>query len=419
MTFRHLGDVLAEVEPLGQMFANAGYRLYLVGGIVRDLWIDEPLDAASDIDLTTNALPADIKRLVSPVAEALWSQGERFGTIGLRALGRDYEITTHRAESYASDSRKPQVTFGDDIAIDLSRRDFTVNAMAIELPDGELVDPYGGAADLEAGVLRTPLSAEISFSDDPLRMLRAARFGTKYSLDPVEELVASAEQLHDRLRIVAIERICIELRKLLDLPLASQGLQFLTDAGLLTEVLSYGQESANERVVSRLAQAIDVADRLPADWRLRLAGIGLTVYDDADGVRALCRRLKLSREHERFVTHTSRSARSALDAADTEPATVRRWIAACNDIAAALQLAQAVSPDGGAGGFVQAVNALVATESMHKVSVLDGETIMKELAIAPGPVVGQARAFLQDRCFELGPLTSEDQLELLRTWSQG
>jgi poly(A) polymerase len=138
VTFAHLDDVLDEVKPLSHLFDQAGYRLFLVGGAVRDQWLDEPLDASSDIDLTTNALPAEIKRIVAPFADDLWTQGEKFGTIGLRSAGRDFEITTHRAESYSSDSRKPTVSFGDDIGVDLSRRDFTVNAMAIELPDGVL-----------------------------------------------------------------------------------------------------------------------------------------------------------------------------------------------------------------------------------------------------------------------------------------
>ncbi|MDG1086873.1 MAG: CCA tRNA nucleotidyltransferase, partial [Acidimicrobiales bacterium] len=142
MTFTYLDDVLNEVEELSRLFADAGYRLFLVGGIVRDQWLDEPLIASSDIDLTTDALPAEIKRIVAPFAEDLWTQGEKFGTIGLRSSGRDFEITTHRAETYTSDSRKPIVSFGDIIDVDLSRRDFTVNAMAIELPGGDLVDPY-------------------------------------------------------------------------------------------------------------------------------------------------------------------------------------------------------------------------------------------------------------------------------------
>ena len=189
MSFRHLDAVVAEVTPLAERFAQAGHRLYLVGGIVRDLWLDRALDASSDIDLTTDASPATTKSLVTELAEAVWTQGERFGTIGILLAGRAIEITTHRAESYTPESRKPVVSFGDDITVDLSRRDFTVNAMAIEVPGAVLVDPWSGIEDLRAGWLRTPLAPEVSFTDDPLRMMRAARFAAKYGLEPGVELV--------------------------------------------------------------------------------------------------------------------------------------------------------------------------------------------------------------------------------------
>jgi len=416
MTFAHLDDVLAEVGPLGLLFNDAGYRLYLVGGIVRDQWLDAPLESSSDIDMTTDALPADIKRLVASIAEDLWTQGERFGTIGLRAGGRDYEITTHRAESYTSDSRKPVVCFGDDIIFDLSRRDFTVNAMAIELPGGDLVDPYGGASDLEAGLLRTPLGAELSFSDDPLRMLRAARFSTKYSLAPVDEIVSSAHALHQRLRIVAIERIGIELRRLLELDNAATGVKFLTDAGLMAEVLAYGQPALQETSLPRLATADQVVEQLPADWRMRLAGIGLTVFDDADGVRSLCDRLRLSRDHSRHVTRLARAAQQILGAADFEPATIRRWLASSEDHNDAIELARVLDPVAPVDAFERAVALLQSTEDTTAVSLLGGADVMHLLGVTPGPVVGRAQEFLRDRYFALGPLSDRTQADLLIEW---
>lgn len=175
--------VLDQVRPLAEAFTAADRPLYLVGGVVRDLLLGRDRPAGADIDLCTPALPAEIKQIVSPLAEAVWTQGERFGTIGLRHRGQDYEITTFRSEAYEPDSRKPEVAFGDTIEVDLSRRDFTVNAMALALPEPVLVDPHNGAADLAAGVLRTPLAAEVSFTDDPLRMLRAARFIAGYGLE--------------------------------------------------------------------------------------------------------------------------------------------------------------------------------------------------------------------------------------------
>jgi len=422
MTFSRLGEVLAEVEPLGTLFSDAGYRLFLVGGIVRDQMLDKPLDAASDIDLTTNALPAQIKKIVAPFADDLWTQGEKFGTIGLRAGGRDYEITTHRAESYTSDSRKPEVSFGDDIEVDLSRRDFTVNAMAIELPDGDLVDPNGGANDLEAGVLRTPLSAEISFTDDPLRMLRAARFATKYSLTPAPDLTKAAVEFHERLRIVAIERIGVELRRLLELDSALTGLEFLRDTGLLAEVLAYGDQSLVSTVESRLDRAVQLADSTPADWQLRLAAIGLAVFDDRDGVQAMCRRLRLSRDDERAVSGIARSVLGVIDADDLSAPTIRRWIVSNSrrdphrlDIAP-VALAYQLQGTGETGPFMDALEALTASEDVDDVTFLDGGAVMDLLGIAPGPAIGQAHAFLQERYFEQGPLDEAEQRDLLRSW---
>jgi poly(A) polymerase len=176
------GPVLDEVAPLASAFAAAGHRLYVVGGTVRDLLLgDASFTTADDIDLTTSARPDEIKACLNGVADAVWTQGERFGTIGARIGDRVYEITTFRAESYTDDSRKPHVVYADDVETDLARRDFTVNAMALEVTSTApvLVDPHDGAIDLATKVLRTPLSPEESFSDDPLRMLRAARFITR------------------------------------------------------------------------------------------------------------------------------------------------------------------------------------------------------------------------------------------------
>ncbi len=232
-----LQPVLDEVRPLAEAFAVAGYPLYLVGGIVRDLLLGRELGPEADIDLTTPARPDAIKVIVAPLVDAVWTQGERFGTIGVKVGTRTIEITTHRAESYAADSRKPEVSFGDDINEDLGRRDFTVNAMALRVPDPELIDPFGGAGDLAANRLRTPLSPEVSFTDDPLRMLRAARFIAGYGLEPEPDLVAAVRANAGRLEIVSAERIRDELDKLLVVPDPSAGLWFVVDTGLADHFL--------------------------------------------------------------------------------------------------------------------------------------------------------------------------------------
>jgi poly(A) polymerase len=228
--------VLEESQPLTDRFRGAGHRLFLVGGTVRDLILGAESDGVSgeiDFDFTTDARPDEIKRALSGWADSVWTQGERFGTIGAARDGRRYEITTHRAEAYHPDSRKPDVAFSDDIAADLSRRDFTINAMALELtsPTPTLVDPFHGAEDLARHVLRTPIGPDESFSDDPLRMLRAARFIARHRMEPEPGLTEAVTAMADRLSIVSAERIRDELDKLMVTPHPSAGLWFCVDTG--------------------------------------------------------------------------------------------------------------------------------------------------------------------------------------------
>jgi poly(A) polymerase len=228
--------VLRELEPLAERFNAAGFPVYLVGGAIRDLLLGS--GALDDLDLTTPARPEEIKKLVAGWADAVWTQGERFGTIGIKRGDRVIEITTHRAEAYDPDSRKPTVTFGEDIDLDLSRRDFTINAMALRLGQAPaLVDPYGGAVDLATRVLRTPLGPEISFSDDPLRMMRAARFAARFDLAPEPGLLAALKEMSGRLPIVSIERVRDEFDKLMMLPSPAAGLWLLVESGLADHFL--------------------------------------------------------------------------------------------------------------------------------------------------------------------------------------
>ena len=236
--------ILTLVSPVAERLRPKGHRLYLVGGVVRDLMLAKPnLTSAEssmlfhDIDLTTDARPDVIRRALEPSSSAMWTQGERFGTIGAQVDGRDLEVTTHRAEVYDPESRKPVVTFGDDLHTDLSRRDFTINAMAIDVVDEVLHDPYGGETDLAEGVLRTPLDPEIAFTDDPLRMLRAARFIPRFNLSVDEPLRVAVGQLRERLEIVSSERVHDELERLLAVSHPGAGLEFLSSTGLLTVVI--------------------------------------------------------------------------------------------------------------------------------------------------------------------------------------
>lgn len=246
MVPERLAPILRELAPVSERFREAGFRLYLVGGTVRDLFVPNG-KTDFDLDLTTDARPPEIKKCLEGWAESIWTQGEKFGTIGAHKLdeqtgvNRVYEITTFRAEAYTDDSRKPTVVFADDIEVDLSRRDFTVNAMALELTAGgdspELVDPFDGIGDLMSKSLKTPLSPEVSFSDDPLRMLRAARFIAGYELQPTEVLVSAVEDMASRLEIVSAERIRDELDKLMVVDHPAAGLWFLVETGLAEQFI--------------------------------------------------------------------------------------------------------------------------------------------------------------------------------------
>jgi poly(A) polymerase len=231
-----LRPILDDVRPLADRFTAGGFAVYLVGGVVRDLVLGR-VRAGGDLDLTTDARPEQSFALLSDWADSVWTQGQAFGTIGARKGETIFEITTHRAEAYREDSRKPHVVYADDVADDLARRDFTVNAMALRLPDVELIDPFGGVSDLGSGLLRTPLAPEVSFSDDPLRMLRAARFIAGFGLTPDAALVDAVRDLRARLEIVSAERIRDELSKLLVVDDPSAGLWFLADTSLADEFL--------------------------------------------------------------------------------------------------------------------------------------------------------------------------------------
>src|SRR5918995_6788523 len=206
-----LDRIAPVIDELGRRFADAGHELALVGGPVRDAMLGRQ---HNDLDLTTSARPEQTEKLLKGWADAIWDMGRAFGTIGCRKGDWQVEITTYRSEDYDPDSRKPSVDFGDTLGGDLGRRDFTVNAMAVRVPDREFEDPYGGVVDLAHRVLRTPGRPEDSFSDDPLRMLRAARFAAQLGFAVAPEVVAAMTAMAERISIVSAERVRDELVKL-------------------------------------------------------------------------------------------------------------------------------------------------------------------------------------------------------------
>ena len=436
--------VIDAVAPVTRRFTAAGHRLYLVGGIVRDLLAARPV-RRQDLDLTTDAEPTVVKDLVTPVASSLWTQGERFGTIGCIVEGQDLEITTHRAEHYAGDTRKPTVEFSDDVVADLSRRDFTINAIAIELTTASprLIDPFDGAGDLAAGVLRTPLDPVVSFSDDPLRMLRAARFIAGFGLEPVPELTAAVADMGERMAIVSRERVRDELVKLLASADPTTGLEFLRSTGLLRVVLP--DVAATTSLVDRggchsdaLAHTVAVVAR-SADRTARLVALLADPASLAPGVSraddGLGRRLRSLRFSNDTASSVSTAVRSqpALDAAleeRSDPSLRRFATAARDELATALELVRAQgltrsAVDGGAlTGTVDRVTERLAelsrTEDLRDIRpAVDGAAVMERLAIRPGPDVGAALAYLAERRIESGPRDADDELDdVSRWWSQ-
>ncbi|WP_420618297.1 CCA tRNA nucleotidyltransferase [Candidatus Poriferisocius sp.] len=405
MSLDRLAPVREEARELAERFAASGYRIYLVGGIVRDAMRNRPLDTAFDLDLTTDAQPEAVKSILEEWADTLWTQGERFGTIGARRGDRRVEITTHRTERYLPDSRKPEVAFADAIEADLSRRDFTINAMAVELPDGGLVDPFDGASDLEAGRLRTPLDPEETFSDDPLRMLRAARFLAQFDLTVEVNLVDAMRAMADRLSIVASERIRDELDRLLALDDPGPGFELLFKAGL------------GERVLGPVGDghaALALLRKVGHDPVVRLAALLADAGTPADVRSALSER-RATTEVSRAVFAVLKAARRAVEQPPQSIVELRRWVIDADaHLHQALMLATAL---GARGSLTSEVAALMQSEpDLCGPPVLDGEEIMGLLELEPGPAVGAAVEELRRHRLEFGPLTPVEARAHLLKW---
>jgi poly(A) polymerase len=455
MVPERLQPLLEETAPLAERFAAAGWKLYLVGGSVRDAILGRPLESFDDLDFTTDARPEDIEAVVSGWADAVWDQGRRFGTIGLKKGGRTYEITTHRAEAYSPDSRKPDVRFSDKVEADLSRRDFTVNAMALALlPVPELIDPFGGITDLAASRLRTPLSPDESFTDDPLRMLRAARFIAGYGLVPEDDLVAAVKRLRARLEIVAAERIRIELDKLLVVERPGPGLWFLVDTGLAEEFLPELpalalQQDPVHRHKDVLAHTIAVVEKTRPDKILRLAALlhdigkpktrsygkgGVSFHHhEVVGARMAEERMRALRYPEDEIAAVRRLVELHLrfhgygDDVWTDSA-VRRYatdagplLERLNELTRcdcttrnqrkAAELARRMDL------LEERIAQLREQEELDKIRPdLDGNQIMEHLGIGPGPDVGKAWRFLYELRMEEGPLGQEEAGRRLDDW---
>lgn len=452
-----LTQLLADDSPvlaLAEEFRARGHELYLVGGVVRDTFLGRRHESA-DLDLSTDAEPETVKSLVKPAASALWLQGIEFGTVGAELDGIRLEITTFRTERYQPSSRHPEVSFEADVKTDLSRRDFTINAMAVRLPDREPIDPFGGAADLRARLIRTPLDPEDSFSDDPLRMLRAFRFASQldFKIDP--DTLAAIERLHEQIETVSAERIRDELVKLLIGQAPARALDLAESSGItrhfLPELSSLKLEQdpvhKHKDVFHHTLAVLERTDPIP-ELRLgallhdigkpktrRIGTEGVSFHHhEVVGADMAAERLRtlrfdnhtvaevaeLIRLHHRFHTYrlgwtdsaVRRYVRDAGPLLGTLNALVRADCTTRNRVLAR-ELAARMDE------LEARITELAAREELDRIRPdLDGNEIMQRLGIPPGPLVGEALEFLLEARLEEGPLGKDEAYRRLDDWAR-
>ena len=402
-------DLCAAVSPVADRFLANGFRLYLVGGVVRDRLLG--VDSTPDFDLTTDAPPERIRELIDGVADAVWLQGERFGTVGIRLGDLTMEITTHRAEAYMGDSRKPVVRFSTDLYEDLARRDFTVNAIAVEVAERSLHDPHDGRADLRRGILRTPLSPEESFSEDPLRMLRAARFVARYGLVPAEGLVGAARSLVGRMAIVSAERIRDEFFRLLEVEDPSIGVHLLEEIGLLDGLLPE-VAALDAGVRNRALEAVATATDDPV---LRLAVLAQSV----GGMASRLVDLRLSGTDTRrivaLVDGADRIAEGSADGSWSDEEVRRLAVAVGPSLDPVLDFVGLVGVE--TGDLVAVAERLGAVGEFDDLGpTLDGDAVMVLLDLSAGPEVGEALSWLVDLRLREGRVAPDEAATRLTDW---
>ncbi|MFI1969931.1 CCA tRNA nucleotidyltransferase [Streptomyces cinnamoneus] len=445
-------------DDLARRFQEAGFTLALVGGSVRDALLGR---LGNDLDFTTDARPEDVLKIVRPWADAVWEVGIAFGTVGCRKSDFDIEVTTYRSEAYDRTSRKPEVSYGDSIEEDLVRRDFTVNAMAVVLPEKQFVDPHHGLEDLAARVLRTPGTPEESFSDDPLRMMRAARFAAQLDFEVAPEVVTAMTEMSDRLEIVSAERVRDELNKLIVSSHPRKGLRLLVDTGLARLVLPelpalrlerdehHRHKDVYEHTLTVLEQAMDLEKDGP-DLVLRLAallhdiGKPRTRRFEKDGrvsfhhhevvgakmTKARMTKLKYSND---LVKDVSKLVELHLrfhgyGTGEWTDSAVRRYVRDAGPLLDRLhkltrsdcttrnkRKANALSR--AYDGLEERIARLQEQEELDSIRPdLDGNEIMEILGIRPGPQVGQAYKHMLELRLEHGPLGRDAAVAALKEW---
>ena len=449
------------IDELGERFASAGEELALVGGPVRDAMLGR---LQQDLDFTTSATPEVTERLLKGWAEHIWDVGRAFGTIGCRRGPWQVEITTYRAEAYDRRSRKPEVAFGTSLVDDLQRRDFTVNSMAVRLPGNTFEDPFGGIVDLANRVLCTPGRPEDSFSDDPLRMMRAARFAAQlaFTVDPA--VVAAMTEMAERIEIISAERVRDELVQLVCAPYPRLGLSLLVETGLAARVLPELPALALERdehnrhkdvyehTLTVLEQAIDLEGRLGGepDFISRFAalmhdvgkprtrrflGDGTVTFHHHDVVGAKLTRKRM--QALKFPTDTVDAVCSLVElhlrfhgygSGEWTDSAVRRYVRDAGDQLERLHVltrADCTTRNRRKADRLRRtyddlearIARLSAEEELASIRPdLDGNQIMEILGIGPGQEVGQAYRFLLDLRLDEGPMSQEAARDALVAW---
>jgi poly(A) polymerase len=451
------------VARVAEAFDAAGFELALVGGPVRDAFLDRPVN---DLDFTTNATPDQILEVVVPISSVQWDVGRAFGTIGARIDGHIMEITTYRTDAYDGESRKPVVEFGDTLDGDLVRRDFTVNAMALRLPGRTLVDPSGGVEDLIARRLATPAAPEVSFGDDPLRMMRAARFTSQLGFTVDDSVRTAMVDLAGRISMISVERVSDELSKLLRTDSPRAGIELLVETGIADLVLPeipalrleidehHHHKDVYQHSLTVLEQAIDLEkERFPdqePDLILRLAallhdigkpstkrteGPGVVTFHHHDivGAKLARKRLKELRFDKETITDVSRLIELHLrffgytEGAWTDSA-VRRYVRDADHLLNRLHIltrADVTTRNRRKAdrlGFAyddleKRIAELAEAEGIAAVRPdLDGEQIMALLDLKPSREVGEAYKFLLELRLDEGPLGEEEATRRLLQW---
>ncbi len=457
-----LVDLTTVLSDLVDAFVAGGHQIALVGGPVRDLLLGR---RAPDIDLTTDARPEVVRELLKRWGDAWWDVGIAFGTVGARSGEHLVEVTTYRADVYRHDSRKPEVSYGDSLEGDLLRRDFAVNAMAVDLRTSVFVDPYGGLDDLAAKVLRTPGPPEVSFADDPLRMMRAARFAAQlgFTVDPAA--LSAMTQMADRIEIVSAERVRDELSKLVLAPDPRAGLGLLVATGLAEHVLPelprlaleidehHRHKDVYEHTLTVLEQAIVLEGTVGAgepDLVLRLAALlhdigkpktrrfepggGVSFHHhEVVGAKLTRNRLKALRYPKDVVEDVSQLVELHLrfhgygTGAWTDAA-VRRYVADAGPLLPRLHALtrsdcttrnkrKATALSRSYDDLEERIARLREQEELDSIRPdLDGNAIMELLGVPPGPVVGRAWKHLKEVRMEQGPLSRDAAEAELRAW---